>query len=109
MYGCIEQRTCCLQEAAQQAHADRVTAVAEEGRRQQALQDQQVTARVTERLQQAQHDSQVELHAVRADYDKQLSRMQAEQDAHVERLQSELQRSEVALIEVLGPIPDNVW
>lgn len=99
---CVEPYTCCLQAAAQQAHADRVTAVAEAERRQQALQDQLVMARVAERLGQAQNKSQAELSAVRADCDRQLSRMQAEHGAHLEVVNADLQQTKAALHEVLG-------
>ena len=102
MYGCTEHCTCCLQAAAQQAHADRVTAVAEEERRHQALQDQVVMARVTEGLVQAQSESQAELDAVRANCDRQLNRMQAEHAVRVDVINAEPQQTKAALNEVLA-------
>lgn len=99
--GCVYPCTCYLQAAAQQAHADRVTAVAEAERSQQALQDHLVMARLAERLGQVQSESQAELNAVRADCDGQLNRMQAEHAAHLEVVNAELQRTKAALSEVL--------
>lgn len=93
--------SCCLQEAAQQARAERVEAVAGELRRQQALQDQLVSARVAESLRQAQTQHQATLHAVRADCDKQLNGAQADHAAIMEATHAELQQTKQALQEVI--------
>lgn len=90
-----------MQAAAEQAHADRVAAVAEEERRQQMLQDQLVMARVAGRLGLAQKESQAELDAVRADCDRQLSRTQAEHVVRMDVVNADLQQTQAALNEVL--------
>lgn len=97
--------SCCLQEAAQQAHANTVAAVADELRRQQALQDQLVSARVAESLRQSQTEYQATLNAVKADCDKQLSRAQAEHAAMMEATDAELQQTQQALQEVNVQFP----
>ena len=92
---------CCLQEAAQQACTGRLTAVADEQRRQQALQDQLVTTRLTESLEQAQTEHQAELSTLRATSEEQLNRAQVEHAAIMEAADAELQQTNLALHEVI--------
>ena len=90
-----------MQEAAQQAHTDRLTAVADEQRRQQALQDQLITARLTESLGQAQAQHQAELSLLRASSDEQLNRAQVEHAALMDAADAELQQTKLSLREVI--------
>ena len=96
-----------MQEAAQQAHTDRLTAVADEQRRQQALQDQLITARLTENLGQAQAQHQAELSLLRASSDEQLNRAQVEHAALMNAADAELQQTKLSLREVIVLISMN--
>lgn len=78
-----------------------MTAVADEQRRQQALQDQLVTASLTESLGQAQTEHQAELHKLRADCEERLNGAQVEHDAMMVAADAELQQTKLALREVI--------
>ena len=90
-----------MQEAAQQARTDRLTAVADDQRRQQVLQDQVITARLTESLQQAQAEHQAELNILRASSAEQLNRAQVEHASLLQAADAELQQTKLALREVI--------
>ena len=87
-------------EAAQQAQADIASAIMSEQRRQQARQEQLVTAAVTERLLQAWNEHQAELSALSADHEQELSTAHAEHAAQLQVAETKLQQSREALTEV---------
>lgn len=76
--------------------------MADEQRRQQALQDRLVTASLTESLGQAQAEHQAELNRLRADSEERLNRAQVQHAAMMEAADAELQQTKLALREVIN-------